>query len=677
MLEKLAPSLRVTMTETTHVPNDSTAQLTAKLRDTQFRLNQALVQQEALYHAGLALGATLQVEEVIGEILPLAVSMVDARSGFLFLRDERSRRFSLVHEINLTTAQQDVLGTDVARKKLRQVMSMDTPLYCAQGTLPGDLGGHHLLVVCVGEAGFIGVIDKESRQGVRGFDEEDGHLLELMGRQAGTALVNARLYRSVREERNLNQNIFSSIANGLISTDAQGAVVQINPAVQRIFASEQNLIGKSSARLFQRYGCKRIATALKDTLTDGRERPIDGEYIEAGNLTLNARITALRDTREQIQGVVIALEDLTAQTRIRQMFSQYASDQLVDLVLENDTQPALGGEERQATMLFVDLVGSTELLDQIGAESMVSTLNDCFTRLVDIIFNYNGAIDKYLGDGFLAVYGAPMGFPDDTERAVHSALAMREEMERFNRAHHHHLAVKIGISQGRVLAGNIGSLRRMEYTVTGPSVNLASRLCDHALASEIIAGPNVYNELSERFAFEHLGAKSFKGLRQPIEIYQVIGPPGARSKARPREEKSTMTEKPTRVDLSIPMLPDMELTAVKTATAIGEYIGLEKEKIEEVKMALVEACINAFEHSQSKDRRLNIDFDSSGGALTIVISDRGHGFDVEEAQDRVKQRRQSGEKRRGWGLRLMEELMDEVHIESGQNGTRLILVKRI
>ena len=287
------------MTETTHAPNDPTAQLTAELRDTQFRLNQALVQQEALYHAGLALGATLQVEEVIGEILPLAVSMVDARSGFLFLRDERSRRFSLVHEINLTTAQQDVLGTDAARKKLRQVMSMDTPLYCAQGTLPGDLGGHHLLVVCVGEAGFIGVIDKESRQGVRGFDEEDGHLLELMGRQAGTALVNARLYRSVREERNLNQNIFSSIANGLISTDAHGAVVQINPAVQRIFAAEQSLIGKSSARLFQRYGCKRIATALKDTLTDGRERSIDGEYIETGNLTLNARITALRDTREQ------------------------------------------------------------------------------------------------------------------------------------------------------------------------------------------------------------------------------------------------------------------------------------------------------------------------------------------------------------------------------------------
>ncbi len=116
-----------------------------------------------------------------------------------------------------------------------------------------------------------------------------------LGRQAGTALVNARLYRSVREERNLNQNIFSSIANGLISTDARGAVVQVNPSVQRIFADEESLVDKSCARLFQRYGCKRIAAALKDTLADGAERPVDGEYIEAGNLTLNARITALRN----------------------------------------------------------------------------------------------------------------------------------------------------------------------------------------------------------------------------------------------------------------------------------------------------------------------------------------------------------------------------------------------
>ncbi len=125
------------MPETTPTLKDPTAQMAAELRDTQFRLNQALVQQEVLYHADLALGSTLQVEEVIGKILPLAVSMVDARSGFLFLRDEHNRRFSLAHEINLTAAQQDLLNAEAARKKLRQVMSMDTPLHCASAPCPG------------------------------------------------------------------------------------------------------------------------------------------------------------------------------------------------------------------------------------------------------------------------------------------------------------------------------------------------------------------------------------------------------------------------------------------------------------------------------------------------------------------------------------------------------------
>ncbi len=136
-----------------------------------------------------------------------------------------------------------------------------------------------------------------------------------------------------------------------------------------------------------------------------------------------------------------------------------------------------------------------------------------------------------------------------------------------------------------------------------------------------------------------------------------------------------MTDRPTRVDLNIPAVPDMELTATQTAEAVGHFMKLQPDRIEEVKLALIEACINAIEHSQSKDGRLQIDFEITTEALTIVIADRGHGFDVKTVQEQLDRRRQSGQRQRGWGLRLMEEMMDKVDVRSDQSGTTITLVK--
>jgi len=129
------------------------------------------------------------------------------------------------------------------------------------------------------------------------------------------------------------------------------------------------------------------------------------------------------------------------------------------------------------------------------------------------------------------------------------------------------------------------------------------------------------------------------------------------------------------VDLSIPVLPEMELTAMKTAEAVGEFMNLDHTKIEEVKVALIEACINAFEHSQSQAGRVDISFAIGDTALTVTISDDGQGFDPADAQTRVEKRRSDGERKRGWGLMIMKELMDEVTIKSGESGTTLTMVK--
>ena len=137
-----------------------------------------------------------------------------------------------------------------------------------------------------------------------------------------------------------------------------------------------------------------------------------------------------------------------------------------------------------------------------------------------------------------------------------------------------------------------------------------------------------------------------------------------------------MEEKPKDVDLVIPLIPEMELTATKAAEGVGQFMGLARDKIEEIKMALIEACINAIAHSQSKDGRISISFDIGDEELTIQISDRGQGFDLEAAREELQKRRDRGESRRGWGLAIMQELMDKVEVESGEQGTTITMVKR-
>ena len=128
------------------------------------------------------------------------------------------------------------------------------------------------------------------------------------------------------------------------------------------------------------------------------------------------------------------------------------------------------------------------------------------------------------------------------------------------------------------------------------------------------------------------------------------------------------------VDLTIPMLPDMELTATTVAESLGVFMGLDVDKIEEVKIALIEGCINAFEHSKSDDGRIDISFQINERGLTVAINDGGQGFDLEEARRRIQDKREKGLPR-GWGLTLIEELMDELEIDSTDKGTLITMTK--
>lgn len=130
------------------------------------------------------------------------------------------------------------------------------------------------------------------------------------------------------------------------------------------------------------------------------------------------------------------------------------------------------------------------------------------------------------------------------------------------------------------------------------------------------------------------------------------------------------------VELIIPMIPEMELTASKTAEAVGDFMRLDRDRVDEIKLALIEACINAFEHSGSADGRISIQFEIGDDAVTIRISDKGQGFDLSTVREELEGRHAAGRRVRGWGLKIMQELMDDVRVESGKGGTTITMVKR-
>lgn len=183
------------------------------------------------------------------------------------------------------------------------------------------------------------------------------------------------------------------------------------------------------------------------------------------------------------------------------------------------------GERKDITVLFADLTGFTALSETMDAEDIARIINDFFTRMVKIVHKYGGSVDKFLGDALMVLFGAPVAHYDDPERAVRTALEMQQEMEKFNveKGFALPLSMSIGINTGPVVALNVGSDERMEYTVIGDTVNLAARLEAVAGPKEILVSQFTYERIADIVEIEKRPSVKVKGKRKPVVNYLVKG----------------------------------------------------------------------------------------------------------------------------------------------------------
>ena len=504
----------------------------------QFNINELqlkYLELETLLDITNELSSFENVSVLLQEILIKSCAVLNASSGMILMQNENSDLFQIEAEFNIDV---DALKGVIFNKKrgffnevyqnrkaIHVQISGDPFLSktkCTYGLIAPLLDKKDL-------AGVIVLFDKESRAGISSFDESDTNMLSAIATQAGVAYNNIKLIENIKEAKTFNDNVMQSIVTGVFTTNLMGEINHVNRAAASIINLErEEVIGNHYEYVFE---SNEIINALISKCEEALETISESEIqIECNGKSTSVNISVsplLNDQNEPI-GSVVAMEDLSNLDKLKSTFKKYVSKQIVDQLLENDDMLNLGGQEQEATILFSDIRGFTSMSETMAPNEVVETLNEYFNLMIEIIFKYNGTLDKIIGDALMVIYGAPNSTEKDTENAVLTAIEMQEKLIEFNQQRIIHskmpITIGIGINRGKVISGNIGSRQQMNFTVIGDSVNLASRLCSVAKADEIIVSDAVWKQIKTNKIFKNrkLNPVKVKGKAKPIEIKEIL-----------------------------------------------------------------------------------------------------------------------------------------------------------
>lgn len=239
------------------------------------------------------------------------------------------------------------------------------------------------------------------------------------------------------------------------------------------------------------------------------------------------------------------LEGLRQRDFIRDTFGRYLSKEVVEELFGSPDGLKIGGEVRQVTLLVSDLRGFTSMAAHLSPEDVLPILNRYLERMVDIIMRYRGTVDEFQGDGILAFFGAPLARPDDPERAIACAIEMQRALLEFNaeqqRRQLPELAMGIGINTGEVIVGNIGSEKRAKYGAVGSEINTAYRLESYTVGGQILISPRTYERAAAVVGVRGTMDVQFKGLEEPMTLYDVVSLKGTYACALPETAPMTFT----------------------------------------------------------------------------------------------------------------------------------------
>ena len=481
----------------------------------------------------------LELDTLLQRVMGEATRMLSAERSTLFLSDEKSGELfsrvaqgdSTIGEIRLPN-HAGIAGTVFTSGK-----SVNIPhAYADLRFNPGfdkQTGFFTRSILCVpvaNKAGkVIGVTQVLNKRGGP-FTAEDESRLKAFTAQVAIALENAQLFEDIQQMKNYNVSMLESMSNGVVTIDDQGAIVTCNKAGVRIFKTRAaDVIGKSTEEFFagdNAWVLERLAKVQDEQEQDifvDAELKFDGETIST-NLT----VLPLVGGEDEKLGLMLMVEDISAEKRMKSTMSRYMDPGIADKLMESGGDDVMGGASQKATVLFSDIRGFTTLTEELGAQGTVSFLNEYFTIMVDCIGREEGMLDKFIGDAIMAAFGLPIAHDDDEDRAVRASISMIREMWVWNKERESHglmpVDMGIGLNTDSVVSGNIGSPKRMDYTLIGDGVNLASRLesACKAYSARILISEHTYKLLRGTYRIRDVDMVVVKGKTEPVGVYEVL-----------------------------------------------------------------------------------------------------------------------------------------------------------
>ncbi|WP_017716136.1 GAF domain-containing protein [Kamptonema formosum] len=386
------------------------------------------------------------------------------------------------------------------------------------------------------------------------FNRSDREFMEAFNIQAGVAIQNAKLfekvkqqyetiqhqYAQIQQQEQLQRDILRSLSNGVLSADAAGRITAANLSAKRLLGLSEGdcLEGQSILDVIRLKGGDfptwvQAALAGCDEKSRQQYYPdqtlVPGSGCESHSVHLSINSIAGASGAQNVGGVLVVMDDISDEKRIKNTMYRYMTQELAEQLIQSGDAAKLGGDRKEVSILFSDIRGYTKLVESMQAEEVVSMLNEYFSAMVEPIFKYKGTLDKYIGDAIMGVFGSPVPLEDHPWKAVQTALEMRASLAEFNarRLADQKLPIRIGIGihSGAAISGNIGHARRMEFTVIGDDVNLASRLegttklygCDIAISG------STYQCCGDMLWVRELDIVRVKGKNQPVSIYELVG----------------------------------------------------------------------------------------------------------------------------------------------------------